>query len=79
MFEIVERSNSQLAAGESGRNVRLEYASATPSPQKLFLPKRQGEPPFAPQQYYYPASKSGALPLYVLAGSRIERARPSST
>ena len=66
MFEIMQRSNSQLAAGDTGRNVRLEYPSATPLPQKLFLPKRPGEPPFAPPQYYYHASKSGVFPCMSL-------------
>jgi len=30
--------------------------------QKIFLPRRSGELRFAPQQYYYAASKSGVIP-----------------
>jgi hypothetical protein len=32
--------------------------------QKIFLPSRSNEPRFAPQQYYYPASKSGVVPSW---------------
>jgi hypothetical protein len=66
MFEIVKRSNSQLSAGETAQNARLEHTFAAQLPQKLFLPKRPGEPPFAPRQYYYPASKSGVFPCMSL-------------
>ena len=66
MFEIVKRSNSQLAAAETARNARLGDAFASPLPEKVFLPKRPGEPRFAPQQYYYPASKSGVFPCMSL-------------
>ena len=69
MFKFVERSNSQPAAAETGRNARLESDFATPLPQKMFLPKRPGEPPFAPQQYYYPASKIGVFPCMYLAAA----------
>jgi hypothetical protein len=63
MFEIVKRSNSELSAGTTAQNARLEHTFAAPLPQKLLLPKRPGEPPFAPQQY---ASKSGVFPCMFL-------------
>jgi hypothetical protein len=34
--------------------------------QKIFLPSRTNEPRFAPQQYYYPASKSGVMPSWAI-------------
>jgi hypothetical protein len=64
MLEIVKRSNSQLSAGETAQNARLEHSFELP--QKLFLPKRPGEPRFAPRQYYYHASKSGVFPCMSL-------------
>jgi hypothetical protein len=66
MLELVKRSDSKLAASETGRAACLESTFATALPQKIFLPKRPGEPPFAPQQYYYPASKSGVFPCMYL-------------
>jgi hypothetical protein len=71
MFEIVKRSNSELPWGETAQNARLEDTFAAPLPQKLFLPKRPGEPPFAPQQYYYPASKSGVFPCMSLPAAEL--------
>ena len=35
--------------------------------QKIFLPQRPNEPRFAPQQYYYAASKSGVVPSRVIS------------
>jgi hypothetical protein len=33
-------------------------------PRKIVLPRRPGEPRFAPPQYYYPASRTGVLPCW---------------
>jgi hypothetical protein len=50
-------------------NVEIEETIASIMPrteestcQKIFLPWRPNEPRFAPQQYYYAASKSGVVP-----------------
>ena len=72
MFEIVKRSNSQLSASETAQNARQEDTFAAQLPQKLFLPKRPGEPPFAPRQYYYPASKSGVFPCMYLPTAELD-------
>jgi hypothetical protein len=40
---------------------------------KKFLPRRSGESRFAPPQYFYPAAKSGALPI------EADRGTPRST
>jgi hypothetical protein len=37
--------------------------------QKISLPWRPNEPRFAPQQYYYAASKSGVVPGWVIAAA----------
>ena len=37
--------------------------------QKIFLPWRPNEPRFAPQQYYYAASKSGVVPSWVISAA----------
>jgi hypothetical protein len=37
-------------------------------PHKIVLPRRLGEPRFAPQPYYYQASRSGVLPSWYSAG-----------
>jgi hypothetical protein len=53
-------------------NVEIEQTIANIMPrteesagQKIFLPWRPNEPRFAPQQYYYAASKSGVVPSWV--------------
>jgi hypothetical protein len=53
-------------------NVEIEQMIASIMPrteestgQKIFLPWRPNEPRFAPQQYYYAASKSGVVPSRV--------------
>ena len=37
--------------------------------QKVFLPWRSNEPRFAPQQYYYAASKSGVVPSWAISAA----------
>jgi hypothetical protein len=37
--------------------------------QKIFLPWRPNESRFAPQQYYYAASKSGVVPSWVISAA----------
>ena len=37
--------------------------------QKIFLPWRSNEPRFAPQQYYYAASKSGVMPSWAISAA----------
>jgi hypothetical protein len=36
--------------------------SADNDSRKILLPRRPGEPKFAPRQYYYSASRSGVVP-----------------
>jgi hypothetical protein len=36
--------------------------SADNGSRKILLPRRPGEPKFAPRQYYYSASRSGVVP-----------------
>jgi hypothetical protein len=57
-------------------NVEIERTIANLMPrteenigQKIFLPWRPNEPPFAPQQYYYAASKSGVVPSWVISAA----------
>ena len=57
-------------------NVEIEQTIANMMPrteestsQKIFLPWRPNEPRFAPQQYYYAASKSGVVPSWVMSAA----------
>jgi hypothetical protein len=61
-----------------GDNVEIERTSADMMPgtkessgHKIFLARRPNEPRFAPQQYYYAASKSGAVPSWAIYAQRI--------
>jgi hypothetical protein len=63
---ITRRNASALDAsspkchGTAGR--RSAAKSAKNGPCKIVLPRRPGEPKFAPPQYYCPASRSGVIP-----------------
>jgi hypothetical protein len=69
-----ERRLSLADFGEIRRTFETERINAIMMPrtaesatQKTFLPRRSGEPRFGPQQYYYPASKTGVMPSWALA------------
>jgi hypothetical protein len=63
MLELVQLTTSRVAAHETDPNAGLGQSPfATTAARKTFLPKRAGEPRFAPRQYYYAASKSGVVP-----------------
>jgi hypothetical protein len=74
MLELVQLTTSRLAANETGGHAGLGQSPfATTVGRKTFLPKRAGEPRFAPRQYYYAASKSGVAPsLPVSAVSNVD-------
>jgi hypothetical protein len=38
--------------------------------QKVVLPRRPGESRFAPQPYFYPASKTGVVPRWTASSER---------
>jgi len=38
--------------------------------QRIFLPQPSAQSRFAPPQYYYPASKSGAVPSWAISRAR---------
>jgi hypothetical protein len=63
MFELLQLTTSKLPASGTGLHAGLrEPPFAAALGEKTFLPKRNGEPRFAPRQYFYPASKSGVVP-----------------
>ncbi len=49
------------------KDVASHATVAKPTGQKIFLPWRPNESRFAPQQYYYAASKSGVVPSRVIS------------
>jgi hypothetical protein len=65
MFEISTRWDREEGATGSevvaGREI-LGMVRMTPT----YLPRRSGASPFAPAQYYYPASKTGVVPSWRL-------------
>jgi hypothetical protein len=66
MFEVAQLTTSKLSANET-RPVQSPFTTAVG--RKMYLPKRAGEPPFAPPQYYYAASKSGVVPSLLMAAA----------
>ena len=70
MFELAQLTTSKLSANETGP-VQSPFMTAVG--RKTYLSKRAGEPPFAPPQYYYAASKSGVVPsLLMVAAPNID-------
>ena len=63
MFEISTRRDGEDGADDSevvGNHDLIGMIMMTPR----YLPRRSGESPFAPAQYYYAASKTGVLPSW---------------
>jgi len=56
-----------VSVGGAGISASINETSPATTAQgvarKEFLPRRSGESRFAPPQYFYSASKSGALPI----------------
>ena len=65
MFELAQLTTSKLGTNETGPG----FPFPTAVEHKTFLPKRAGEPRFAPPQYYYAASKSGVVPSLLMAAA----------
>ena len=63
MFEISARQDGEAAAMSSeviGGHEIFGMVRMSPT----YLPRRSGESRFAPAQYYYEASKTGAVPSW---------------
>jgi hypothetical protein len=59
---IPDASSRECRGTAGGRSSVVARKSADNGPRKILLPRRPGEPKFAPRQYYYPASRSGVVP-----------------
>jgi hypothetical protein len=62
MFEISARRHGEDGADNSeviGNDI-IGMMTMTPR----YVPRRSGETPFAPAQYYYAASKTGVVPSW---------------
>jgi hypothetical protein len=60
MLEIVTERSTELH-GQAGGSA-LAPMIRVESSHRIILPRRSGEPPFAPRQYCYAASKNGVVP-----------------
>jgi hypothetical protein len=65
-------TNLPTAPGDNSIETRAPQMGER-AEQKIFLPQQSGESRFAPPQYYYEASKSGAVPSWAIAGDRRSR------
>ena len=71
---ISERALARRRSGLVESGAEREIANMMPQTeestgQKIFLPSRSNEPRFAPQQYYYSASKSGVVPSWAISAA----------
>ena len=69
MLEIENTSlPGSVEAFDKGRSAAPLMGGAIPQitydPHKIMLPRRPGEFPLAPLQYYYPASPTGVVPCW---------------
>ncbi len=70
IFERAFARRFGLADSESERALASMIPRTDESAgQKIFLPWRSNEPRFAPQQYYYAASKSGVVPTWAISAA----------
>jgi hypothetical protein len=73
MFEIVIPPTVDGSTAGNGGASAVAYASSEGAnrrvtggrPRKIMLPRRDGEPRFGPQPYYYEASRTGVMPAGV--------------
>jgi hypothetical protein len=71
MFEILDPLAADAVEGGHGAREPIAEPSlpgAIPrlnagGPHKITLPRRPGESRFGPRQYYYPASRTGVVPI----------------
>jgi hypothetical protein len=63
MFEILTGRDGQAAA-TSSEVVGGQEVFGTIRMSPTYLPRRSGESRFAPAQYYYEASRTGAIPSW---------------
>jgi hypothetical protein len=82
MFEIPDPLAADSAEGGNGAHEPIAEPSLlgiprlnAGGPHKIILPRRPGESRFGPQQYYYPASRTGVVPSW---SSQIMPAPPGS-
>jgi hypothetical protein len=71
MLEVV--AGGTETQGQRGGSSLAAITPMTPvqSYHRIILPRRPGESRFAPQQYYYAASKSGVMPSLPLSVSGV--------
>jgi hypothetical protein len=66
MLEIVAERGME-AHGQAGGSPLAPMIPV--ESHRIILPRRSGESPFAPRQYFYAASKSGVVPSLPLSAS----------
>ena len=66
-------------AGEAATTDARAPQMGEQADRKVFLPQHSGQSRFAPPQYYYEASKTGAVPSWAVASDRRDSAKPSSS
>ena len=84
MFEISERFSSVQADNEDVAYENNGYQNinhvmpqlADPETQRISLPRGSALSRFAPEPYYYLASKSGVMPSWVI--DQIQRRNPAA-
>jgi hypothetical protein len=65
MLEIVAKRDTEAHGQAVGSP--LAPMILVESSHRIILPRRSGEPPFAPRQYCYAASKGGVVPSLLLS------------
>jgi hypothetical protein len=76
MLEIVAEGDTEAHGAAGG--CPLVATIPGESGHSIILPRRPGEPRFAPRQYCYAASKSGVMPSLPLTASGVSQRDESS-
>jgi hypothetical protein len=82
MFEETSRRSDGLIElfGESTAEIDVGHSGAqteNTGPHKILLPRGSAETRFAPRQYYYVASRSGAVPSWAVKAPNEGRSQES--
>ena len=67
--EVTTEQDRHTTAGQKVDAAELDFPYEESAVQKIFLPWRSNDPRFAPQQYYYAASKSGVVPSWAISAA----------
>jgi len=70
MFDVTNRTEKKKGVDAGNRGFNADATSSlraeSNNDQRILLPRGSGQSQFAPQPYYYVASKNGGIPSWII-------------